>query len=244
MKDGSGPARARRANPFRQVLRGRFALLFVFLMASIVAYPYAEGSGLGFYAFRVLGALVIVLTLYAVTFSRRVFVLLLVLAVPSLVQHVVLHQHATGALALTNRLLAMAFNVAIIVVMLRHVLSARRPDSETIFGALCVYLLLGFTFANFYAGIETYYSQAFYLSPVGNLHVHPDRFDFLYYSFGTLTELGTPGITAVLPLARSLSLLEAITGILYLAVLITRLLSAYRSVEERREERLAAKGRS
>lgn len=230
----------RRITRFTHVLRGRFALLFVFLLASIVVYPYAEVSGLGFYAFRVLGVLVLVLTLYAVTFSRHVFVLLLVLAVPNLVQHVILHQHSTGTLALASRLLSMMFNVLVIAIIFRHVFRTDRPNTETIFGALCVYLLVGFAFANFYAVLENYYPQAFYLTPNLNVRASPDRFDFVYYSFGTLTELGNPGISAVLPLARSLSLLEAITGILYLAVLISRLLSAYRSVEETLEQRRAS----
>lgn len=71
------PTSTRRLTRFTHVLRGRFALLFVFLLASIVVYPYAEVSGAGFYAFRILGALVVLLTLYAVTFSRGVFILLL-----------------------------------------------------------------------------------------------------------------------------------------------------------------------
>ena len=229
------PATSRRDTRFSHLLRGRFALLFVFLLVTIVVYPYAEFSGLGFYAFRVLGSLVILLTLYAVTFSRKIFALVLVLAIPSLLQHVILQPHASGVIPLLSRLLSLAFDVLVIIIIFRHVFRTDKPDSETIFGALCIYLLLGFAFTSFYATIANYHPHAFYLTPSTNLRTVPDRFDFVYFSFGTLTELGTPGITAVLPIARSLSLLEAITGILYLAVLISRLLSAYRSVEERRE---------
>jgi Ion channel len=61
-----------------------------------------------------------------------------------------------------------------------------------------------------------------------NLHNVPDRFDFIYYSFCTMTSLGAAGITAVSSQARSFSILEAILGVLYLAVLITGLIGAYR----------------
>jgi hypothetical protein len=54
------------------------------------------------------------------------------------------------------------------------------------------------------------------MSPAVNTHTVPDRFDFIYYSFGMMTQLG------------SLSVLEAILGQLYLAVLISRLVGAYR----------------
>jgi hypothetical protein len=56
-----------------------------------------------------------------------------------------------------------------------------------------------------------------------NLHTIPDRFDFIYYSFGMMTQLGATGIAAVTDQARSISRIEAIPGQLYLAVLISRL---------------------
>ena len=64
--------------------------------------------------------------------------------------------------------------------------------------------------------------------PTVNLHTVPNRFDFVYYSFGTITSLGAAGITPILPQARSFTIVEAILGVLYLAVLIARLMSAYR----------------
>jgi len=51
----------------------------------------------------------------------------------------------------------------------------------------------------------------------------------IYYSFGMMTQLGAAGITAVSDQARSLSVIEAILGQLYLAVLISRLVGAYRT---------------
>ena len=136
-----------------------------------------------------------------------------------------------GLLPFLNRLLAIAFNLLIIAIISRHIFRTERPNSETIFGALCIYLLLGFAFASVYSAIENRLPGAFYLTPTLNAHLVPDRFDFVYFSFGTLTELGSPGITAVAAVGRSVSLLEAILGVMYLAVLISRLISAYRSAE-------------
>jgi uncharacterized membrane protein len=76
--------------------------------------------------------------------------------------------------------------------------------------------------------ISAFQPHAFFLDPHANLHAVPDRFDFIYYSFGTMTSLGAPGITPVSGHARSITVLEAILGVLYLAVLIARLMGAYR----------------
>jgi hypothetical protein len=46
-----------------------------------------------------------------------------------------------------------------------------------------------------------------------------------YYSFVTLTSLGFGDITPVHPVARSMTVLEALIGVLYPAVLIARLVS-------------------
>ena len=114
--------------------------------------------------------------------------------------------------------------------MFRRVFARRvQISSETIFGALCIYLLNGLSFASIYGLVATLQPSAFLLDPAVNRHTVPDRFDFIYYSFGMMTQLGAAGITAVADQARSLSVIEAILGQLYLAVLISRLVGAYRT---------------
>jgi uncharacterized membrane protein len=66
------------------------------------------------------------------------------------------------------------------------------------------------------------------MDPVANLHTVPNRFDFVYYSFATMTSVGATGMTAVSAPARSFAVIEAIIGVLYLAVLIARLIGGYR----------------
>jgi hypothetical protein len=121
------------------------------------------------------------------------------------------------------------FDLVIVVTIFRHVFSRKQTDSETIFGALCIYLVVGFSFASVYGLVAALHPNAFYLDPVMNVRSIPDRFDFVYYSFGTITSVGAAGITPVSPQARSFTVVEAILGVLYLAVLIARLMGAYRS---------------
>jgi uncharacterized membrane protein len=124
--------------------------------------------------------------------------------------------------------LSFVFDILIVVVIFHHVFAREQAKSETIFGALCIYLLVGFSFASVYGMVAAFQPNAFYLDPRTNLHTVPGRFDFIYYSFGTMTSLGAAGITPVSPQARSVSVLEAILGVLYLAVLIATLIGSYR----------------
>lgn len=123
--------------------------------------------------------------------------------------------------------LSFAFDIFVVVVIFRHVFSEDEANSEAVFAALCIYLLVGFSFSSVYGMVATLQPTAFYLDPRTNLHVVPDRFDFIYYSFGTMTSLGATGITPVSAEARAVTVLEAILGVLYLAVLIARLMVGY-----------------
>jgi len=208
--------------------RHRFFLLFVFLLATLILFPYAEASHYGSYAFRVIGSIAIIVSVYAAKVHRGLLIFALVLAVPALFERIVLPKLNSHSFFIFNILLILVFDVMIVVIIFRHVLAEPRPTSETIFGALCIYLLVGFTFASIYGLVAAFQPNAFYLDPHTNLHTVPDRFDFIYYSFATMTSLGAAGITAVSPQARSFSILEAILGVLYLAVLIAGLIGAYR----------------
>ncbi len=55
-----------------------------------------------------------------------------------------------------------------------------------------------------------------------------NRFDFIYYSFATMTSMGAAGITPVTRQARSFTVIETTLGVLYLAVLIARIIADYR----------------
>jgi hypothetical protein len=208
--------------------RYRFQMLFLFLIATLLAYPYTEKAALGTYVFRVLIGLVIALSVLAVSFRRGVAVVAVLLAVPSVVQHWLNPDLTSGTLPLINMGLSFAFDVVIVVTIFRRVFSYVQVTSETIFAALCIYLLNGLTFASIYGLIADLQPHAFFFDPGVNLHTRPDRFDFIYYSFGMMTQLGAAGITAVTDQARAFSMIEAVLGQLYLAVMIARLVGGYR----------------
>jgi Ion channel len=204
-----------------------FFLLFVFLLAILIFYPYVQNGGFGYFAFRVISIAGILIAVYAIRLRRTLLLVALLLAVPAVLERMLPRQPDAGLLSILSTVLSFVFDVFIVVVIFRRVFGSEQPNSETIFGALCIYLLVGFAFASLYGMVAAIQPKAFYLDPQTNLHLIPNRFDFIYYSFATMVSLGASGITAVSAPARSLSVIEAIIGVLYLAVLIARLMSAY-----------------
>ena len=212
-----------------QALTGhKFFLLFLFLLAVLVLYPYMQNGGFAYFVFRVVSSAGILIAVYAIRLRRTLLLLALLLAIPALLERMLLRQPDAGLLSILSIVFSLVFDVFVVVVIFRRVFGNDQPNSETIFGALCIYLLVGFAFASLYSMVDAIQPKAFYFDPRTNLHAIPNRFDFIYYSFATMVSMGAGGITAVSAPARSLSVIEAIIGVLYLAVLIARLMGAYR----------------
>jgi uncharacterized membrane protein len=206
----------------------RFFLLFLFLLATLLLYPFAENNLFAYYAFRIIGSAAILISVYAAKVRHGLLIIAMALAVPALIHRILLREATPTSFSVVNMVLSFVFDAIIVIVIFRRVFARDEPNSETIFGALCVYLLVGFSFASVYGMLGLSHANAFYLDPRTNVHTTPDRFDFIYYSFSTMTSLGAAGIIPVSPQARAVTVVEAIFGVLYLAVLVARLIGTYR----------------
>ena len=110
-----------------------------------------------------------------------------------------------------------------VVVIVRRVLSFSTVTVQSIYGALSAYLIIGLMFAAFYAAFYHLGGQAFFANGQPNTTQ-----TFQYFSFTTLTTLGYGDFTALHNGARAVAVLEALTGQVFLATLVARLVAAYR----------------
>ena len=84
------------------------------------------------------------------------------------------------------------------------------------------YILIGVLWAFFYILIEAAYPGSFNFAGA-----KMDRLGFLYFSFVTLTTTGYGDVLPVSVQARSLAILEMLTGQLFIAMTVARLVSLY-----------------
>jgi hypothetical protein len=112
-----------------------------------------------------------------------------------------------------------------VVLISRLVLRATEADYETIAASLCAYLMLGLIWAFLYAladllapGSFAYQGDPWALS----FGAH-DSAKTLYFSYVILTTVGFGDVTPTSDPARMLTVLEAITGQLFLVVMVARL---------------------
>ena len=103
------------------------------------------------------------------------------------------------------------------------------PGSVTsgrLYGLVSLYLMLGVFYFAIFNLIETVHPHSFMETTNPDLH-KVSRHSLLYLSLITLTTLGYGDIVPVTPSARLFAAFEAITGVLYIAITVARLVSAY-----------------
>ena len=131
---------------------------------------------------------------------------------------------AAAAMGLAAAALAV-LNLIVLWLVAQHLIHADHVDAELLCGAVGAYLLLGVFWAGTYEIISLVAPAAF-AAPGG---AAPTQSALLYFSFTTLTTTGYGDITAINPIVRMWSIFEAIIGTMYIATVISRLVSLYGS---------------
>jgi len=112
-----------------------------------------------------------------------------------------------------------------VMALFSYLWGAHVVNSVHLYTATSIYLLLAFFWFALYSAIDAVYPAAFLHSATGP----SDRpSDLLYFSLITLTTSGYGDILPVSGEVRMLAAVEAVTGVLYVAILVALLVSAYR----------------
>lgn len=204
--------------------RDRFGLLLVLILLSFFFVGHGDQNWT-----RSSGGLLIAVVFVigfrsaGLTASRSGLIAVGAVTIASIGASVAVGLDADGWVTGVAALLLAGVLTSLAVVILRRVLSHRQVSIETIFGAVCVYILVGFVFGLIYAAIGRFYTEPVFRANDGG------RVDELYYSIVTLTTLGFGDITSPVELVRRITMIEAIFGQVFLATTVARLVSLFGS---------------
>jgi hypothetical protein len=121
--------------------------------------------------------------------------------------------------------LSAIFLIQMLFMIWIHIKKENEVTLDLIMAAASAYILLGLVWAYAYYLLEIFHPHSFKASE----NVGDDIWIFYYYSFVTLNTVGYGDIVAITKSARALSILEAIFGQLYLAIMISRLVGLHAS---------------
>jgi voltage-gated potassium channel len=201
--------------------------LLIALALLFVSFPFVEEVKGGDIIVSILLSLVLISAVLAVSNRRSTLVVAVLLATPAIIGRWIDHFRphlVPPAVFLIAGLVLVAF---VVINLLRFVLLAPSVSIEVLCASISAYLLLGLAWTMAYWLVDQ-------LTPGGafsfNTNGGPrsmNGFTGFYFSFITLSTVGYGDITPVSRIARWLAAMEAMTGLLYVAVLIARLVSLY-----------------
>ena len=130
-----------------------------------------------------------------------------------------------SSFAYRTKLAACSSSIFVTVVLVWSIISNPSVTADTLAGAVSAYLLIGITFGLAYLLIDSLMPGSFKDTVQPGKHFIPA--DFTFFSFVTLTTVGYGDIVPWGPHARALAVLESVLGIMYPAVLVSRLVGLH-----------------
>jgi len=203
-------------------MKNHFAYLLIALLAFLLVTPILGEMELGPFA-KLIYAPTFLVAMWSMLGVRRWFALGAVLAVAGMAAIVIDVSLDIGVSHFALEAIFLVFLVMTCSVAMRQVLFAGTVDGNRLVGAVCVYLLLGIIWAILYRWLWVFVPGAFSGIPAVDQNV----WDFVYYSFVTLTTLGYGDVLPQTDVARTLAYLEAVTGVFYVAILVATLVGAH-----------------
>ena len=217
-------SRIRATSLWQAYHRRRYAILFYVLLLTLLAMAVVTAFDLPALLIRLLvGSCLLAAVMPNATKRTRLLllatVLLLILAqfLPDRGDLSRLPLFVRGLIAFAGLLSAAG--------SLRFVVTSKVVRSEIVYAALSTYLLAGMFFGQIYWLVESFHAGSI---------VGPDpfsEFNAVYYSFVTLATLGYGDFVPRTAITRGIASFEVISGQLFLAVLVARLIGAFATDE-------------
>jgi hypothetical protein len=211
-------------NPFRRFWesdRGLTALLIVLVVMIFIVPASGLAKTTGRIVIDALFTLLMIAGVSAVTRQRIASRVMVTIAAAGLVLRWLGQFSPSPSVEAAVALSGVASVATLAYLVLSQVFRAGAVTKDRIMGAIAVYLLLGLAWGEAFQSVEHLNPGSF--STAASVPINLEG--WTYYSFVTLTTVGYGDITPLSSLARSLAILEALTGQLYPAILLARLVA-------------------
>ena len=213
--------------------RNPSAVLLLVQLLGLVLYPLMEASPRGRAAFGAFGLLVLAIALWVVRRSPWLTWVGIVLALPVVILSTVMlvRPHPTWFV------IAAGFEAAFYFYATGSLIAYTLQDwvvtTDEYFAAGATFTLMAWGFAYLYVVCQAVVPGSFSGPGGGDFRTWTE---LLYLSVAVLSSVGLSDILPASPMARALVMLESIAGIMYIALVVSRLISlkVSRSVQERR----------
>ena len=198
------------------------AFLLIVQLAGVVLYPVMDDTDLGRVLLGAFGILVLSLALWVVNRSPSINWIAWCLAIPAVLLSLLSIGIQHPGLLVYAHLLEGALYFYTAASLTAYMLQDHKVTSDELFAAGATFTLLAWAFAVSFSVCQAWYPRSFTAA------VNPDAqrswMELLYLSFSTLSGVGLSDIMPIKPHARALVMLAQFAGVMYIAVVVSRLI--------------------
>lgn len=218
------------------VVKHPCAVLLLVQLLGIVVYPFLNDQPLGRAVFSTFALFVLVLAAFAVRMTPALTWISMLLGLPVVVLTIweaITPGHET--VVLWSSVFHAAFYFYTAHALLRYMFDDQVVTTDELYATGATFTVAAWGFAHLYLAIDLVWPNSF--SVVGKPEDAKSWFEMLFLSITTMTSTGLSDIVPIRPHARSAVMLEQITGMLYLALVVARIIALVVARTAAREQR-------
>ena len=198
------------------------AFLLIVQLAGVVLYPVMDDTDLGRVLLGAFGILVLSLALWVVNRSPSINWIAWCLAIPAVLLSLLSIGIQHPGLLVYAHLLEGALYFYTAASLTAYMLQDHKVTSDELFAAGATFTLLAWAFAFSFSVCQAWYPGSFTAA------VNPGQprswVELLFLSFSVLSSVGLSDIIPIKPHARALVMLAQFAGVMYIAVVVSRLI--------------------
>lgn len=205
-----------------QLRRHPAGLLLAAQLLAVVLYPVLDESSGGRAVFGVFGIVVLALVLWVINRSPTINWLAWLMAVPAVVLSLLADFGGFRALSPVAQMLEAALYLYAAVGLIIYMLGDHRVTLDELLAVGATFTLLAWSWAFAYSVCQTWYPGSF--SAPATPEATRTWMELLFMSFSVMSGVGLSDIVPVTPPARALVMLEMLAGVMFIAIVVSRLI--------------------
>lgn len=196
-------------------------LLLMLQLLSVLVYPFLNDGEWGRLILTTLGTVAVLLAVWVVNKSPVISWVAWLLALPAMVLMLLANQFGITALAPWAHLLESMLYFYTAYGLITYMLNDDTVTIDELYAVGATFTLMAWAFAYLYMVCQMLWPQSF----IASMHPESSRtwMEILYYSFTVLSSTGLSDIMPVGNQARAVSMIEMFAGLMYMALIVSRL---------------------
>lgn len=210
----------------------RFSILLAALLLNMLLAPMfvSPNVNVGIVTLDIAFTILLVVIVFTVGHNKKTYIAYLILALITIAFTWAGLIYEAEIISIYRNLFSIIILTVAMILVIKEVFTGESVTTDTINGALCAYLLLGFTFISVYALIDILDPQSFLYTvnatPL-DLSQHESALERIYFSFITMLTVGYGDIVPHSSTAKFMTVIQAFFGQVYLVVMIARLVGMH-----------------